>query len=108
MSERRQLAVLLAPYVLGLSLLVAAPALVTFALSVTEYDLVGAPSFVGLDNYRELLEDDVFRIAVMDPVGLRYDPGLPERLPIACNPHGYRRRRLWPGDKIDAREAKLQ
>ena len=64
MSERRQLAVLLAPYVLGLSLLVAAPALVTFALSVTEYDLVGAPSFVGLDNYRELLEDDVFRIAV--------------------------------------------
>ena len=64
MSERRQLALLLAPYVLGLSLLVAAPALVTFALSVTEYDLVGAPSFVGLDNYRELLEDDVFRIAV--------------------------------------------
>jgi multiple sugar transport system permease protein len=64
MSERRQLAMLLAPYVLGLSLLVAAPALVTFALSVTEYDLVGAPSFVGLDNYRELLEDDVFRIAV--------------------------------------------
>ena len=64
MSERRQLAVLLAPYVLGLSLLVAAPALVTFGLSVTEYDLVGAPSFVGLDNYRELLEDDVFRIAV--------------------------------------------
>jgi len=64
MSERRQLAVLLAPYVLGLSLLVAAPALVTFALSVTEYDLVGAPSFVGLDNYRELLEDDIFRIAV--------------------------------------------
>jgi multiple sugar transport system permease protein len=64
MSERRQLALLLAPYVLGLSLLVAAPALVTFALSVTEYDLVGAPSFVGLDNYRELLEDDVFQIAV--------------------------------------------
>ena len=64
MSERRQLALLLAPYVLGLSLLVAAPALVTFALSVTEYDLVGAPSFVGLDNYRELLHDDVFRIAV--------------------------------------------
>ena len=64
MSERRQLAVLLAPYVLGLSLLVAAPALVTFGLSVTEYDLVGAPSFVGLDNYRELLEDDIFRIAV--------------------------------------------
>ena len=64
MSERRQLAVLLAPYVLGLSLLVAAPALVTFGLSVTEYDLDGAPSIVGLDNYRELLEDDVFRIAV--------------------------------------------
>ena len=66
MSERRQVQLMLAPYVLGLAVLVAAPALVTFGLSLTEYDLVRAPSFVGLDNFRELFSDDVFRIALMN------------------------------------------
>jgi multiple sugar transport system permease protein len=65
-TERRQLALMLAPYVLGLSGLVAAPALVTFALSLYEYDLVRAPSFVGVDNFRELASDDVFRIALVN------------------------------------------
>ncbi|HEY6076380.1 MAG TPA: hypothetical protein VIV36_06040, partial [Gaiella sp.] len=64
MSERRQLALMLAPYLLGLTALVLLPALVTLGLAFTEYDLVRAPNFVGLDNFRELLHDDVFRIAV--------------------------------------------
>ncbi|MBA2296119.1 MAG: sugar ABC transporter permease, partial [Actinobacteria bacterium] len=64
MSERRQLALMLAPYVLGLTVLVLLPALVTFALALTEYDLVRAPRFVGFDNFRELAGDDVFRVAV--------------------------------------------
>lgn len=55
---------MLAPYVLGLTILIALPALVTFGLAQTEYDLVRAPSFIGLDNFRELLHDDVFRIAL--------------------------------------------
>jgi len=63
-SERRQLALMLAPYVLGLTVLVLLPALVTFALALTEYDLVRAPRFVGFDNFRELASDDVFRVAV--------------------------------------------
>ena len=66
MTERRQVALMLAPYVAGLAALVAAPALVTFALSLTEYDLVRAPRFVGLDNFRELFSDDVFRTALMN------------------------------------------
>ena len=66
MTERRQVALMLAPYVAGLSVLVAAPALVTFGLSLTEYDLVRAPSFVGLDNFRELFSDDVFRTALVN------------------------------------------
>ena len=33
-------------------------------LAVTEYDLVSAPSFVGLENFRELVGDNVFRIAL--------------------------------------------
>jgi multiple sugar transport system permease protein len=62
--ERRQLALMLAPYVLGLAGLVALPALVTFGLSLSEYDLIRAPRFVGLDNFRELVADDVFRISL--------------------------------------------
>ena len=64
MSDRRQLALMLAPYLLGIVALVLLPALVTFGLALTEYDLVRSPSFVGLDNFRELLRDDVFRTAL--------------------------------------------
>jgi multiple sugar transport system permease protein len=62
--ERRQLALMLAPYLLGLGALVALPAVVTFALALFEYDLIRSPTFVGLDNFRELVEDDVFRISL--------------------------------------------
>ena len=62
--ERRQLALMLAPYVLGLTVLVALPAVVTFALALFEYDLIRPPSFVGLENFRELLRDDVFQISL--------------------------------------------
>lgn len=62
--ERRQLALMLAPYLLGLTALIALPAIVTFALSLAEYDLIRAPRFVALDNFRELVSDDVFSIAL--------------------------------------------
>ena len=63
-AERRQVLLMLAPYVLGLALLVALPALVTFGLALTEYDLLRPPRFIGLDNFRELFRDDIFAIAV--------------------------------------------
>ena len=65
-SERRQLALMLAPFVIGLTALVAAPAAVTLALSLTEYDLIQPPRWVGLGNFRELVEDDVFRTALVN------------------------------------------
>jgi multiple sugar transport system permease protein len=65
-TERRQLALMLAPYVLGLAILVGLPGIVTFGLSFFEYDLIRSPSFAGLDNFRELVGDDVFRIAVQN------------------------------------------
>ena len=40
MNERRQLALMLAPYLFGLAALVALPAFVTVALAFTEYDLI--------------------------------------------------------------------
>ena len=42
----------------------AGPALVTFGLALTDYDLIGTPSFVGLDNFRELWRDPVFEHAL--------------------------------------------
>jgi multiple sugar transport system permease protein len=63
-SERRALALMAGPYLVGLTLLVAGPALYTFALALTEYDLVRAPRFVGLGNFRELWEDGLFHAAV--------------------------------------------
>ena len=66
MSDRRQLALMLAPYAVGLAVLVALPAAITFALALTDYDLVRSPSFVGLDNFRELLDDRVFGIALVN------------------------------------------
>lgn len=64
MTERRGLLLLLGPYLAGLVLLVFAPALVTFALALYEYDLLRSPDFRGLGNFRELLDDEIFRTAV--------------------------------------------
>ena len=63
-GERRELAVMLAPYLLGIAVLVVLPAAVTFGLALFEYDLIRTPRFAGIDNFRELFEDDVFRISL--------------------------------------------
>jgi multiple sugar transport system permease protein len=65
-TERRQLALMIAPYVFGLAALVALPALVTFALAFSEYDLIRSPRFAGLDNFRELVDDEIFRTALQN------------------------------------------
>jgi multiple sugar transport system permease protein len=62
--HERGLLLLLLPYVLGLTVLVAAPAAITFGLALFEYDLVQAPEFIGLENFRELVDDEVFRISL--------------------------------------------
>jgi multiple sugar transport system permease protein len=62
--ETRHLALMLAPYVTGLAALIALPALVTFGLALFEYDLIRSPRFLGLDNFRELADDEVFRISL--------------------------------------------
>ena len=66
LHERRQLAFMLAPYVLGLVALVALPAVVTFGLALYEYDLIQSARFVGVDNFRELLDDEIFRTALLN------------------------------------------
>ena len=62
--ERREYALMLAPYLIGIAFLIAVPALVTFALALTEYDLIRAPRFVGVQNFRDLWNDEIFRTSV--------------------------------------------
>lgn len=66
--NRRQLGLMLAPYLLGLVALVFVPAGVTLALAFAEYDLVQPPRWIGTDNFAELAGDDVFRTAFVNSV----------------------------------------
>jgi multiple sugar transport system permease protein len=63
-SSRRGLAVMLAPYLLGLAALIVVPAAITFGLAFTEYDLIRPADFTGLSNFAELVGDDVFLISL--------------------------------------------
>jgi multiple sugar transport system permease protein len=53
-------ALMVAPAVIGLALLVGLPTLGSFALSFTSWDLLGKPRFVGLANYTDLAGDPLF------------------------------------------------
>ena len=64
MTERRGLALLLAPYLFGLALLVFAPAVITFGLALFHYDLITSPEWAGLANFHELWNDDLFRRSI--------------------------------------------
>ncbi len=51
----------LLPWLLGLILFTVGPIIASFFLSFTEYDVISAPKFVGLDNYRKaFVGDDLF------------------------------------------------
>ncbi|RKR86490.1 carbohydrate ABC transporter membrane protein 1 (CUT1 family) [Micromonospora pisi] len=55
--EARWAYVFLAPWIVGFLVFFAGPMLASLWLSFTEYDIVNAPRFTGLDNYRQLLTD---------------------------------------------------
>lgn len=48
------------PYLLGLALLVALPLAGAVALAFTEFSGIGAPEFVGVDNFTRLWQDSAF------------------------------------------------
>jgi multiple sugar transport system permease protein len=60
MSERGQVALMLTPYAVGALLLFLVPAQVSFALALTDADLLTSPRYIGLENFRELAEDPFF------------------------------------------------
>jgi multiple sugar transport system permease protein len=53
-----------APFVIGVTLLVVLPVLGTVATAVYRWDLVRPPRFLGLANFRELVDDPVFRLSL--------------------------------------------
>ena len=56
--RRRGLVLLfLSPWLIGFTIFIAIPLLVTFGLSFTRYDLLGDPTWIGLSNYERLLLD---------------------------------------------------
>ena len=84
-GEGRWALLFLAPTLIGLAILSAGPIAATVGISLTRWDLLRAPEFVGLDNYTALLADDrflkalrntFFYTAVSVPLGLAIALGL--------------------------------
>ena len=61
----RHLYLLMAPFLLVFTVFIIIPIVVSIVLSLTDFNMLQSPSFVGLDNYiRMFLDDDVFIVAV--------------------------------------------
>ena len=69
-STSRAAYVFMSPWMAGAVLLTLGPMLFSLYLSFTDYDLFGAPKWVGLDNFREMLTDEQFRASAI--VTLKY------------------------------------
>jgi len=62
-QEARVFYLFLTPWAIGFLLFGAGPILASLALSFTDYNIVGAPIFNGIENYRHLLtSDDLFPV----------------------------------------------
>src|SRR5512141_1208643 len=59
-GDGRVAAVFLAPWFAGLILVTAGPMAASAYLSLTDYDLIQAPRWLGLGNFRELWSDPRF------------------------------------------------
>jgi multiple sugar transport system permease protein len=63
-SEERWALAFLAPTLIGLAILSAGPIIAAFGISLTKWDLLTAPKFVGLDNFAALIADKRFTTAL--------------------------------------------
>src|SRR5262245_5729303 len=58
----------LAPFFLGLLLFIVGPVVAAFAISFTTWDLLSPPQWIGMENYQELMGDNLFWIALKNTV----------------------------------------
>lgn len=63
-TERRWLWLMAGPFLLGVVVLVAGPALLTLVMAFFRWDLVSTPEFVGLANFGDLAHDEIFRTSL--------------------------------------------
>ena len=84
-GETRWALLFLAPTLIGLAILSAGPIVATLGISLTKWDLLTAPKFIGPDNYTALVNDDRFHEALRNtffytatsvPIGLVLALGL--------------------------------
>jgi multiple sugar transport system permease protein len=50
----------ISPWIIGFLIFAAYPAIMSFYYSLTNYSMIGAPQFIGFQNYRNLFQDSVF------------------------------------------------
>lgn len=67
-KQRRTGWLMVAPAVIHVGMWIALPVLATIVLSFTDYSVFDSPRFIGLDNYTELWNDDVFRKATINTI----------------------------------------
>jgi multiple sugar transport system permease protein len=69
-SEARWGYLLIAPLVLGFTGFFLIALIASLVLSLTQWDMLSAPVWVGLDNYWQVLRDDEFRTALWNTVAI--------------------------------------
>lgn len=60
----------ISPWLIGFSVFALYPILASLYYSFTDYDIISSPHFIGLDNYKELFEDELFYKSIV--VTLKY------------------------------------
>lgn len=67
-AEKRFIAIVLGLALVHFVVFTVAPVIFSFVLSFTDWQMLGAPRFLGLQNYLELAKDPVFRISLKNTV----------------------------------------
>jgi len=63
-SYKNQIRLFLVPYLLGSFILIVLPALFTVGIAFTEYNAIQMPQFVGLANFRKLVDSSLVRLSI--------------------------------------------
>ncbi|ROP26542.1 multiple sugar transport system permease protein [Pseudokineococcus lusitanus] len=66
--DTRAALLFISPWAVGFLVFTAWPMLYSAYLSLTDYDVINAPRFVGLDNYRQMAEDPQLLLAIENTV----------------------------------------
>lgn len=67
-AERRFLLIVIIPALLLFVAFTLLPVILSFIISFTQWELMGAPIFTGLRNYLELARDPIFRTALVNTI----------------------------------------